>query len=70
MKTANYYAKLAVDLRRTAQDLKPGDHDPYMQSLRLMEYYLNSAAAKAEQIAEDTVAKETANPAPEAGVTQ
>ncbi len=52
LKTANTYAKLAVDLGNIAADLKPAERDPYAESLKLIQFYLQSAAARARQIAE------------------
>jgi hypothetical protein len=56
---ANDYAQLSTQLRQLATSVKSSDTDPFAQSLKLIEFHLNSAAAKALQIAESMAAAKT-----------
>jgi hypothetical protein len=52
MKTANDFAQFAVELGRMAQTAKPEDSEPYGQTRKLIQFHLQSAAAKTREIAE------------------
>lgn len=52
MKTADDFAKFAVTIAAAAQEIKPGEADPYAQARKLIQFHLQSAAAKTREIAE------------------
>lgn len=52
MKTANDFAQFAVTIAAAAQEIKPEDSDPYGQTRKLIQFHLQSAAAKTREIAE------------------
>lgn len=52
MQTANDFARAAQQIGRIAVEMKPSDTDPYAEARKLIQYHLQSAAAKAQQIAE------------------
>ena len=58
MKTANDFAKFAANLRQLAQVMKPAEDDPNAQTRKLIQFHLNSAAAKSQEIAEHLAARE------------
>jgi hypothetical protein len=53
MKTANEFAKFAHNLRVLAEVMKPPANDRYAGSRSLIQYHLNRAAAKSQEIAEE-----------------
>ena len=58
MKTANEFARAAVEIGQMADRIKPADDDPYEQARKLIQFHLISAAAKTRQLAEALAARE------------
>lgn len=58
MKTAQDFARAAVQMGRAAEQMKPADTDPYAQARKLIQYHLLSAAKHTREIAESMAAKE------------
>lgn len=52
MTTPNDFARAAQQIGQLAQTMKPEDTDPYAQQRKLIQYHLQSAAAKTREIAE------------------
>jgi len=52
MKTAQDFARAAVQMGQAAERMKPADDDPYAQVRKLIQYHLTVAAKHTREIAE------------------
>lgn len=52
MKTAADFAKVAANLRQIATAMQPPEADPHKNARSEIQWYVNRAAAKAQEIAE------------------
>jgi len=59
MKTAQEFARAAVEIGQAAEKMKPEDTDPYAQQRKLIQYHLLSAARLTRELAAAKVKQET-----------
>jgi len=58
MTTAKEFAAASVSMRQLSNAMKPADSDPYAQQRKLIQFHLQSAATKTQEIAEALAQKE------------
>ena len=58
MTTAKEFSAAAGSMRQLALAIKPADSDPYAQQRKLVQFHLQSAATKTQEIAEALAQKE------------
>jgi len=58
MTTAKEFAAASVSMRQLSIAMKPADSDPYAQQRKLIQFHLQSAATKTQEIAEALAQKE------------